>query len=882
MEPQELKNLYEVRKTVRFELVPQFIGNNKKPNLNGDNRLKSIFVNLEKLINLHGEFVNLFGETLFYKIKEQKKDENSGNKLIFSKDFLEELNLKNNTIGKINNFSDYEVGSLVQFKYQGLEKVFKNDWIENKKKIKYSIDKEGNEKKKNKNYITLTDLGENNFVKKYFLEWFKNNQDINLQLEKFRFIENDLSRVSDIGFEIQKLNGRHYLGKPYILFEGGYLTHKNDPEIIGELKDKLSQIKILINSLLELTKPSQSFGFPIEHISLNYYTRNKTPKQYDKDIEEKRISLTKPYGGNLGILYGIDKNQPIESLYKEMKTFKAKEKSAFMQLLQKQIEYKDFEGVEYKDYKIQLFTKIEEGEDWKTKEKLSKEDVYNKVLNLTNQIEKETNKSKKTELKVKRGKYYFMGRKCFSNYFNFCEDYKKVAIEYGSRKAKVLTLEREKILAERERGWGFIMKDENNEYFINTIPVENTENVYKYMKEGNLEKKDGKISYFMFSSITLRALDKLCFKKDSSFAKGIKGKIDKKFIKELKNNDGETRIEIKSKNQLIEENLLIKFYNEVLDKQETLKILYRDNEKSINLLQNSKDEDEFEINLKLECYVLREYKTNQEEINELLKNKNGNSYKITSWDLRGKRNKLEEHTKWWFNFWNVENEENKFPLRINPEITISYVEQDKSFAKEKPNQTNNRRTRERYLLNTTLSHKADSKYIDSAFTLEKKQENIDMVNNNLMNYNYFYGLDKGTNELITLGIYKRGENLKIESVNISEKIDIYKITEEGLKTEKIEAKKNPKDGENPNTTHILYKNPSKFLEFINDNNVFEKQNIISCIGNLTSAKVIDGKIILNGDTNTIKKLYEVNAKRFIYILITEQGSSHNEVIFDEE
>jgi hypothetical protein len=69
----------------------------------------------------------------------------------------------------------------------------------------------------------------------------------------------------------------------------------------------------------------------------------------------------------------------------------------------------------------------------------------------------------------------------------------------------------------------------------------------------------------------------------------------------------------------------------------------------------------------------------------------------------------------WINFWNEENKKNKFPLRINPEITISFAEQDNNFIKQSPNQTNNRRKRERYLLTTTLSRNADSKYIDSAF-----------------------------------------------------------------------------------------------------------------------------------------------------------------------
>lgn len=899
---------YEVRKTVRFELIPQFIWTDKKPIWNNENRLKSIFDNLEKLIILHADFVNLFWKNLINENEEIIKEEEilKGN-IKIPMEYVTDNNKEEQSKIK-KNFSKYEVWSLLQFKYQWLEKVFKNDWIENKKKIKYWLDKDWNEKKKNKNYITLTDLWEDNFVKKYFfwstsdleedLWWFERNKKINIELSKYKFIEHDLSRISDIWNEIQKLNWRNYLWKFYILFECWYLKHKNDVNIISDLKEKLNEIKELIKILLEFTKPSQSFGFPIEHVSLNYYTRNKTPKEYEEEIKKKEVLLKQPYKWNLWELYWINKNQSIESLYKEMKIFKAKEKSAFMQLLQKQtkyenisnpFEYIDFEWNKHENYKIQLFTNIKEIEDNKTKEKLNKEQVYNKVLFLTNQIEKEANKQEKTKLKEKRWKYYFMWKNIFPDYFNFCEYYKKVAMEYWRRKADVLMLEREKILAERERWWWFITKNENQEYFINTIPVEKTEDTYNLLKNWGFEEKEWKISYFMFSSITLRAFDKLCFKKDSSFAKQIKTRICSKFLNEFQNNDWSIRKVIKWKKQLNEENLLLKFYNEVLEVQTTLWIIYRDWENSIKILRNSKDENEFEINLKLECYVLVEYKTNQEKIDNLLKNNNWNSYKITSWDLREKRKKPEQHTKWWLIFWDFKNEENKFPLRINPEITISYVEQDKNFEKLKPDQTNNRRTRERYLLNTTLSHNADSKYIDSAFIwfrewenwekIDKRLENILLFNENINKnkLDYFYWLDKWTNELITLWLYRKWVKWVIEGVNLSKKIDVYKITNDWLNTTKDVTNKDWSI-----KTHILYKNPSKFLEFINDEKIFKKQNIISCLWNITSAKIIDWKIILNWDTNTIKKLYEINAKRFIYILIQEQWSKDEKIIFDEK
>jgi len=166
MSTKEMQNLYEVRKTVRFELVPEFIWTDKKPAWNTENRAKFIFENLIKLTDLHSEFVNLLWKTLVNEsekiIKEEENDNNQSK--LFSKELWEKFGLSNKESLNSENskiidyFYDYEIWSLIQFKYKWLELVFKNDWIENKKKIKYTIDKYWNEKKKNKNYITLTDL----------------------------------------------------------------------------------------------------------------------------------------------------------------------------------------------------------------------------------------------------------------------------------------------------------------------------------------------------------------------------------------------------------------------------------------------------------------------------------------------------------------------------------------------------------------------------------------------------------------------------------------------------------------------------------------------------------------------------------------------------
>jgi len=53
-------------------------------------------------------------------------------------------------------------------------------------------------------------------------------------------------------------------------------------------------------------------------------------------------------------------------------------------------------------------------------------------------------------LKQKRGKLLKNQLGC-KQYVDFCNNYKKVAMEYGKKKAEVLSLLREKIEAEKER-----------------------------------------------------------------------------------------------------------------------------------------------------------------------------------------------------------------------------------------------------------------------------------------------------------------------------------------------------------------------------------------------------------------------------------------------
>lgn len=491
------------------------------------------------------------------------------------------------------------------------------------------------------------------------------------------------------------------------------------------------------------------------------------------------------------------------------------------------------------------------------------------MKDLTSKIEESDNKQTRKALKEKRWKYFLFHCK---KYNNFCDCYKKVAMEFWKRKAEILSLEREKILAERERWYGFLSKDASNNYYINTFDIENTKNAYDFFS--NQSQKQWEITYYILSSITLRALEKLCFSKSSNFYKwNIVQKIDGKFLKiqEVTGN----KI-FKSKRELEEEENLIEFLAEVLRLQNTLWIKFK-SEKSLDNLKGCENMSDFEILLKKETYILDEYKISKEDFEKALEKFQWNSFLIVDKDADN-HNKNSIFSQWWSNLWAESNTEN-YILRINPELIISLRKWDEEKFKDKI--SFHRRKNDAYMVSFSFSHFSDKSYISSEFIDDaERKENLkkfnDLYNENVI-LEYIYWIDKWTNELVTLWIFKRWKNW-LEKVDVSEKIPVYRITKKGLKYfEDTETRDS-----NEKKKRYLSKNVSYFLKDLENNELFEKLDIDSCLWDLTYAKIIKWNIILNADIFTTINLYKVTAKRFLNDATFRGKIKNNTVLFDDE
>ena len=856
---ESFKDLYEVRKNASFRLEPQ-------ENAATNENLYNQDVDLSEILSKYKNFVYDLKNLLYIegeKVTEEESDEEpSFTSKPFSRIFadLDLWVLQSNTENKEKD-NDLSVDKLdssnvVHINHKYLSKYFSKEFFENYDRIV----KRNKHWAKTKNWTTIEN---NDFLEVFFRSFFNDAfENINKLQELIDTKENEQKRKADIAFEVRRLLSRNHLWKIFPLFKGGYLTHKNDIKTIPELTDQAKELKELLDNAKIYFLEDSNFWVQVEHISLNYYTRNKTQKEYDELIKGKKKLLDSPYNKDISELYWIDRNLPIKQLYEEMKMFKARQKSAFFQQLQNKTPFEKFkepftfidnEWIKHKEFRTELFFDVEEK-------------YYNEMLSLTKKIKKSGSK----ELKKERWNFLMFQDKwikSFKWWSWFCSEYKKVAMEYWKRKAESLSLEREKILAEQERWW-WVFSKVNNEFYINTFPIDKVKDAYQSLSK---KQNDWELSYFILSSITLRALNKLCFSKDSKFInKEILIKLDNEFLKEKEYNNKTKEIVLRKKSDLTELELIKLYYN-VLELQDSLWISYK-NKDSLSKLKSSKNLEEFELNLKNETYKLEEFKTTEDEFNKILKSNEWKSYKIINkekWNFE----------KWWKNFWNSSKD---WEIRINPELNISLRKWNEDYNDKI---SFHRKKDDVYLLNVNFSHFANRSYIDSSFIEDDhRKENLKKFNNlyneNII-LNYFYWLDKWTNELITLGLFKK-EWGKINSVNISKEIPVYRITKKWLLHSKITLKKAPKEWQNPETIHTLYKNPSLFIDELDNEEIFEKVNIESCLWNLNSAKLIKWNIILNWDILTNLNLHKLSAKRQLYIAITEWKTIIENIWFDEK
>lgn len=676
----------------------------------------------------------------------------------------------------------------------------------------------------------------------------------------------------------------------------------------------LKQLELGIQEYL----PEQSSGVNIAKASFNYYTINKKPIDYDRKIEElsqnMRTSLDewrKKWQFNKGLWKLIEtksEGKPLclgdspfsevgdyASLRQILKNILAEQKARFSEMMQADASYE-----ELKNSDLFLFADISR-------------DDYNEYKNLTYRIEnvatdinQEDDERKKKylrsdlmKLKRERGSLINAADKKtkdrFKTYKTFADFYRKVSQRHGKILAQLKGIEKERTESQLLQYWALIL-EVNNQHKLVLIPKEKAQEFKSRLTESN--DKNSTIKLYWFESFTYRSLQKLCFGNlengSNTFYPGLKKELQYKYSTNDKNGypqfiTGE--FEFKG-----DEQKKIQFYKDVLNTRYAQSVLsFPVEDVKINIIEKKFETfDDFIIALEKICY--KRYMTvNTHLINALATYFNAQILDITSLDLQNENNSREKevvyshndkaHTQIWKKLWSLENEGNNFDIRLNPEITISYRKPKESrvakYGEQSDNYDTNKKNRylhEQLTLITTISEHSNSPVANLSFTTDDELKT--MINNfnsqiNKEEIKFAFGIDNGEVELSTLGVYL--PDFKQDS-NESTFAELKKVDKYGFKVLTIKNLLHSEKDYNGKERKII-QNPSYFLNkelycrTFNKTeseyekmfeNVFEEKHLLTL--DLSTAKVINGHIVTNGDVVSLFNLWMRHAQRSIYEL----------------
>lgn len=659
-------------------------------------------------------------------------------------------------------------------------------------------------------------------------DWLERNNELLQRLNNILSLpQESKTGASDLSLLVRQLKGAEYFYFIRDFTQSGIINDKDSDEHIKNLAGIVEKFETLLDKVLFLTAPNSSQGVETTRASFNYYTVNKISKNFDENIKKANGRLCSSYQNSMNeellrkvgfLKYLKDEyraelqNVSLKDLYEALKKFKSQQKTAFIQAVQKNKSEQELMR------EFPLFN----GEQPDTLQKF--------IL--------ETDK-------IKRGAYF--QKWGFDNYISFCNKiFKPVAMETGTRKAEIRALEQEKIEARLLQYWAHILV-KDGKYFLLLIPKEKMGEAKVFFARLS-DQEGGEYTLYAFNSLTLRALKKL-----------IRRNLGKEQVR-LSAGDADA----------------IALCQEVLrGRYHQLKDLDLSGfEKEIAEIANTQyeNEEEFRIALEQVAYYLSERKMNEESIEYLKKNLGAILLEISSYDLeRNITGESKEHTRLWSDFWNPNNKKECFSTRLNPELRIFYRP---PREQKDPKKQKNRFSKDHLAVAFTIAQNAARKRMETSFAEEKdlveqvKKFNeevvgkfIDEKSDNL----YYYGIDRGQQELATLCVVRFSKEhyeamlednfIKKFSKPIPAQITAYRI-----KDEHMSYRKNiTRDLKGNETEEILFKNPSHFIDEVEN---FEEVST-PCI-DLTTAKLIKGKIILNGDIQTYLALKKANGKRQLF------------------
>ncbi len=700
------------------------------------------------------------------------------------------------------------------------------------------------------------------------------------------------------------------------------VVDKNEKDNLS-LKLKSSGKKLISRLELGIQEylPEQSSGVNLTKASFNYYTINKKPIDYDRKIEESVEKLKTStsewkrkftFNGGLWRLINIktggktlllgdspfSESDDYASLRQILKNILAEQKARFSEMMQDNVSYE-----ELKNSDLFLFNNISRDEYDEYVEKtndieelateINQEDDENRLRRLRSDLKR---------LKKDRGALINAAdkktKKKFRTYKNFADFYRKVSQNHGRILAQLKGIEKERSESQLLQYWALILEI-NNQHKLVLIPKDKAQECKSRLLNSDNGKQGSRL--YWFESFTFRSLQKLCFgnlengsntfypelKKDKNLVARYSFKNDKDYYPKFISGEHEFKGNEQEK---------IRFYKDVLQSDCAKRNLNLPFDEVRNKIVNQNFEtlDDFKIALEQICYQ-RFVTVDIHLINALKNYFDAQILDITTLDLRNPSNSQDKekvyahtdkiHTRIWKQFWSAENEKDNFDIRLNPEIAITYRKPKESrVAKYGAGSDNydankkNRYLQEQLTLVTTISEHSNSLSKNLSFSTDEELKTmIDNFNSQFKKeeIKFAFGIDNGEVELSTLGVYL--PNFK-KDTNEEVFAELKKVDEYGFKVLTINDLNYSEKDYNGKERKII-QNPSYFLnkelycrtfskteqqfdEMFKE--VFEEKHLLTL--DLTTAKVINGYIVTNGDVVSLFNLWMRHAQRSIYEL----------------
>lgn len=706
------------------------------------------------------------------------------------------------------------------------------------------------------------------------------------------------------------------------------VENTTDKKEQGELSLRLKKSGKELLNLLEMGVqnylPEQSKGYPIAKASFNFYTINKRPIDYTRKIKEindrLRVDWKKCedwcFGKNKSgndirwwktikadverrakgkeLLLGEMPMRDIEdyaNLRQILKNILAQQRAEFSEMIQSAESYSSLQ-----ESGLYLFDRISEEE-------------FDEYFDFSEEIEQTATKRNQTRDQYKqrelRTKINRLGKQrrdllndaCretrdrFMDYKRFAAFYRKVAQQHGRLYAQLKGIEKERNESQMISYWAMILQSGSKHQLV-LVPKEKASELRNRLNVS--EDKTSNTKLFWFESFSFRSLQKLCF---SNIESG-----SNKFYSDLRN-EAEFSRKYSFGGKFIsgefdlqgDEQKKIEFYKDVLSSRTAGKMLSISKEE---LKQEVLDVDfdcldDFKVALERVSYK-RMFTVNPHIIDALRGNFAAQVFDITSLDLRHEESCKDKetvfeysdkmHTRIWKEFWSEDNEDSNFDVRLCPEITLLYRKPKSSrIAKYGADSTQrNRYLHEQLTLVTRFTERSNSPGRELSFLAEEDEKKIvENFNREVLkeDFRFALGIDNGEVELSTLGVYL--PQFAQESNDATFEM-LKKVDEFGFPTLTIRDL-NYKEKDIKGIDRRVVQNPSYFIKedlycrtFGKSHQeyeamfetLFERRNLLTL--DLSTAKVISGHIVTNGDVVSLFNLWKRHAQRNIYAMMEHQ------------